>query len=267
MTFCVKSSSRNPSASGLGYGSDEGVISVDVSREALVDSMTDMSETPLPPDLISSAEISNDNEDESTKLTLAYERLYELPRTIVERFSDHIKYLDITHNKITNLDALVYFRHLTSLIADHNPMTENCLLPPLPKLELLWLNHCKIASLYPWVSKLKESCPNLQYLCLMGNPAAPSYFNGGTFYEYLQYRLFVISQFPSLNHLDDRRVTEDQRLEAQRLYKRPFFERLVSPSSGGFSQLVNSSVTWSRVQGKLSAIMGKDRPDNRNLLI
>ncbi|CAH0673854.1 unnamed protein product [Spodoptera exigua] len=244
---------------------DEGVISVDVSRDALVDSMTDMSETPIPPDIITSVVTTTENEDENGRLTLAYERLYEIPKTIVERFSDHIKYLDISHNKITNLDALVYFKSLTSLIADDNPLTENCCLPPLPKLELLWLNRCKIASLYPWVGKLKESCPNLQYLSLMGNPAAPSYFNGGTFYEYLQYRLFVISQFPSLNHLDDRRVTEDQRLEAQRLYKRPFFERMVKPA--GLSQIVNTSVTWNTFQNKINNFLGKDKQGNRNLLI
>ncbi|XP_063893788.1 leucine-rich melanocyte differentiation-associated protein isoform X1 [Helicoverpa armigera] len=244
-------------------GPDDGVISVDVSRDALVDSMTDMSETPIPPDIIASVDTPGEHE-ENEKLTLAYERLYDIPKTIVERFSDHIKYLDISHNKITNLDALVYFKSLTSLIADDNPITENCYLPPLPKLELLWLNRCQITSLYPWVGKLKESCPNLQILSLMGNPAAPSYFNGGTFYEYLQYRLFVISQFPSLHHLDDRRVTEDQRLEAQRLYKRPFFERIVKPA--GLSQIVNSSVTWNTFQNKITTLLGKDK-QNRNLLI
>ncbi|KAH9645054.1 hypothetical protein HF086_005599 [Spodoptera exigua] len=100
---------------------DEGVISVDVSRDALVDSMTDMSETPIPPDIITSVVTTTENEDENGRLTLAYERLYEIPKTIVER----------------NLDALVYFKSLTSLIADDNPLTENCCLPPLPKLELL----------------------------------------------------------------------------------------------------------------------------------
>lgn len=244
---------------------DEGVISVDVSRDTLVDSMTDMSETPIPPDIIASVDNPNENEEQNTRLTLAYERLYEIPKTIVERFSDHIRYLDISHNKITNLDALVFFRNLTSLIADDNPITENCCLPPLPKLQLLWLNRCKISSLYPWVGKLKESCPNLQFLSLMGNPAAPSYFNGGTFYEYLQYRLFVISQFPSLNHLDDRKVTDDQRTESLRLYKRPFFERIVKPA--GLSQLVNSSITWNTFQNKISSFLGKDKSQNRNLLI
>ncbi|XP_072929360.1 leucine-rich melanocyte differentiation-associated protein-like [Epargyreus clarus] len=207
------------------------------------------------------------SEDESNKLTLAYERLYELPKTIVVRFSDHIRYLDISHNKITNLDALVYFKHLTSLIADNNPITENCFLPPLPKLELLWLNHCKISSLYPWVGKLTESCPNLQILSLMGNPAAPSFFNGGTFYEYLQYRLFVISQFPSLQHLDDRKVTEDQREEAFRLYRRPLVERIIKPGSGGLSQFMQSSVSLSNVQSRLKSFWGKEKQESRNLLI
>ncbi|XP_064292208.1 leucine-rich melanocyte differentiation-associated protein-like isoform X2 [Plodia interpunctella] len=219
------------------------------------------------PDLIMSTDGSAENEEDSTKLNLAYENLYEVPRTIVERFADYVKYLDLSHNKITNLDALVHFKHLTSLIADDNPITENCLLPPLPKLQLLWLNHCKIASLYPWVGKLKESCPNLNYLCLMGNPAAPSDFNGGTFYESLQYRLFVISQFPSLNHLDDRKVTYDQRQEAQRLYKRPLLDRLVRSRNTGIGQLVHTPVTWTSVQNKLSTFWGKDRGSDRNLLI
>ncbi|CAB3235323.1 unnamed protein product [Arctia plantaginis] len=250
------------------HAPDDGVVSVDVSRDVLVDSMTDMSETPIPPDIITSVDTSAENSDSDSRLTLAYENLYEIPKTIVERFADHIKYLDLSHNKITNLDSLVYFKNLTSLIADSNPITEDCNLPPLPKLELLWLNRCKIASLYPWVGKLKESCPNLQYLSLMGNPAAPSYFNGGTFYEYLQYRLFVISQFPSLTHLDDRRVTEDQRLEAQRLYKRPFLERIVNPRAS-ISQFVNTSVTWNTVQTKLTSLWGKDKQadSRRNLLI
>ncbi|KAI8421156.1 hypothetical protein MSG28_008238 [Choristoneura fumiferana] len=153
---------------------DGGVISVDISSNFLVDSVTE-----VPPDLI------------------------------------------------MNLDPLVHFKHLTSLIADDNPITENCVLPPLPRLQLLWVNYCKIASLYPWVEKLKESCPNLQYLCLM----------------------------------------EDQKSEAQRLYRRPFFERIVKPNSGGISQLMQTSVSWSSVQNKISSLWGKDKQDNRNLLI
>lgn len=43
-------------------------------------------------------------------------------------------------------------------------------------------------------------------------------------------RLFVISWFPHLLHLDDRKVTLDQRKEAKRLFKRPFFDDLTEPS-------------------------------------
>ena len=113
----------------------------------------------------------------------------------------------------------------------------------MPKLQLLWLNNNNITELYPFVKNLYDSVPNLRYLCLMGNKAAPSYLNGGTFYDYLQYRLvyffllrvplcyirfirrlFVISWFPRLIHLDDREVTQEQRLEAKRLFKRPLLE-------------------------------------------
>ncbi|CAK1543839.1 unnamed protein product [Leptosia nina] len=242
---------------------DEGIIAVDVSSNVIVDSVTAMEQTAISSNLIGVTE-STCEEEESTKLTLAYERLYEIPRTIVEKFCNYIQYLDISHNKITNLEPLVHFKHLTSLIADDNPVTENSFLPPLPRLQLLWLNYCKIGSLYPWVGKLKESCPNLQYLSLMGNPAAPSYFNGGTFYEYLQYRLFIISQFQYLNHLDDRKVTEDQREESQRLYKRPFLQRIARPNNG-LSHLMNSSVSWSNLQSKLTSLWGNKQ--GRNLLI
>ncbi|CAG4946081.1 unnamed protein product [Colias eurytheme] len=245
---------------------DEGIIAVDISSNVLVDSVTAMPQTSISSDLIG-VDDGSAEEEETTKLTLAYERLYEVPRTIVEKFSNYIQYLDISHNKITNLDPLVHFKHLTSLIADDNPITDTSFLPPLPKLQLLWLNYCKIASLYPWVGKLKESCPNLQYLSLMGNPAAPSYFNGGTFYEYLQYRLFIISQFSSLYHLDDRKVTEDQREEAQRLYKRPFLQRIASPNSSGITQLMTRSVSWNSLQNRLTSIWNKDKQDGRNLLI
>lgn len=41
-------------------------------------------------------------------------------------------------------------------------------------------------------------------------------------------RLFIISWFPMLEHLDDRPVAIDQRAEAVRLYKRPLLERLIN---------------------------------------
>lgn len=98
----------------------------------------------------------------------------------------------------------------------------------------------QITELYPWAQRLQHSCPNLKYLSLMGNPAAPSYLNGGNFYEYLQYRLFVISLFPNLLHLDDKAVTEDQVKEAVRLYKRPLIERITARSTPSLPDYIRS---------------------------
>lgn len=47
------------------------------------------------------------------------------------------------------------------------------------------------------------------------------------------YRLFVISLFPNLRHLDDRIVTDDQVKEALRLYKRPLIERIANNTRTG----------------------------------
>lgn len=40
----------------------------------------------------------------------------------------------------------------------------------------------------------------------------------------------MISLFPNLIHLDDRTVTTDQREEAQRLYRRPLVEKMITKS-------------------------------------
>ncbi|CAH0553901.1 unnamed protein product [Brassicogethes aeneus] len=169
-----------------------------------------------------------DTEDDNIhRLSLAYERLSTMPKILIQELGSLIKILDISNNEFQNLDFLSEFKELTSLICDHNKITANTVIPYLPKLELLWMNHCKITELYPWARKLQQSCPNLKYLSLMGNSMAPSYLNGGSLYEYLQYRLFIISLFPDLKHLDDRAVTEEQKQEAQRMYQKPFVERLM----------------------------------------
>lgn len=44
-----------------------------------------------------------------------------------------------------------------------------------------------------FISMLEQSFPNLECLCMMDNPAAPSYFNDGTYEQYLDYRYSEIS--------------------------------------------------------------------------
>ncbi|KAI4458752.1 leucine-rich melanocyte differentiation-associated protein [Holotrichia oblita] len=181
--------------------------------------------------LLHETELRSDNFQDASvtnRLSLAYERLHVMPKILLQELSPHVKILDISHNEFENLSFLSDFPQLTTLICDHNNITSFAEIPYLPKLELLWMNFCKVRELYPWAINLQQSCPNLKYLSLMGNPAAPSYLNGGNFYDYLQYRYFMISLFPNLLHLDDRIITPDQREEAQRLYKRPIVEKMAA---------------------------------------
>ncbi|XP_012260584.1 leucine-rich melanocyte differentiation-associated protein-like isoform X2 [Athalia rosae] len=165
--------------------------------------------------------------DHNQALSLAFENLFHMPFDIIETYGSTLSTLDISHNKFSrNLQFLAEFDNMTSLNLDHNEIDPFTIFPPMPKLQLLWLNHNKIDDLYPFIKNLYTSLPNLRYLCLMGNPAAPSYLNGGSFYEYLQSRLFVISWFPHLVHLDDRAVTPEQRLEAKRLFRRPLLDQI-----------------------------------------
>ena len=64
-------------------------------------------------------------------------------------------------------------------------------------------------------SKFIEHCAacfqELSTLCMMSNEAAPSYFNGATVPEYIDYRLYVISHFPKLKILDDTVVSDKER--------------------------------------------------------
>lgn len=219
---------------------------------------------------------SQENEvehDAGNRLTLAYEKLYDVPKTVIEQFADSVTVLDVSHNKLRNLDFVGNFKNITSIIADDNLITEKCFLPSLPGLRLLWLNHCRISSLFPWMCKLQESCPNLEHLCLMGNPAAPSFLNDGTFYEYLQYRLYVISLLRHLVHLDDRRVSEDEIQQAKQLYKKPLLTRILTFSKPNVKPWLETTARpWQNVQGAVVSLLEqmpkrKTAQSTRNLVI
>jgi len=168
--------------------------------------------------------------DESSKkqvnsLSLAYEDLFTMPYNIIQDYGLTVQHLDISNNMFCrNLQFLSEFDNLRSINLDHNKIDDITVFPNLPNLELLWLNHNCIKNLYPFIKNLHRSIPNLKYLCLMGNEAAPSYLNGGDFCDYLRYRLYVLSWFPHLVHLDDRTVTEQQLLQARKLFKRSLLE-------------------------------------------
>ncbi|XP_052873026.1 leucine-rich melanocyte differentiation-associated protein-like isoform X2 [Anopheles cruzii] len=158
---------------------------------------------------------SDDMDLNGERLSLAYERLSQIPRKVAEKFSRTTTILDLSYNEIKDLSFLAHFRQLNTLILDKNPRPDERTLPPLPNLELLWLNHCDIGNLQNWIYRIRECCPSLKYLSLMGNPSATSSFNGNSTLEHNDYRLFVISILPQLRYLDDGEVTVAQRTQAK----------------------------------------------------
>lgn len=148
------------------------------------------------------------------QLSLAYEELTCVPYSLVEKHTQDVQVLDLSHNRIRDVKFLSHFEVLDTVILDHNQLDCLTAFPMLPSLRCLWLNFNRVLSPTPFVRSLSRSCPNLRHLSLMGNEVAPSYLNGGTPQDNINYRLYVIAHFPLLKFLDDAPVTADERRQA-----------------------------------------------------
>ncbi|XP_050293545.1 leucine-rich repeat and guanylate kinase domain-containing protein-like isoform X2 [Anthonomus grandis grandis] len=198
---------------------------------------------------------STQDDSQIGRLSLAHEKLTHMPKIVCDEFGPHIKILDITNNRFKNLDFLEHFPKLTTLIADRNPINStDTNIPWLPKLELLYLNHCKIDELY-WVETLRYNCPNLKYLSLMGNPVVPSFMTRANMYQYLQYRFYVISVIPNLIHLDDKKITEDERIQAKNMYPTQFVQNLFKATRARFPHYLRRLT--GRMNNYFSIVPGK----------
>lgn len=139
---------------------------------------------------------------------------------LIPENKSEIRILDLTENNFNGLDMrfLSEFPNLKTLILDKNQIESKFLLPLMPSLETLWVNHNQIDNLSVFIKYLKEACGDLKYLSMLNNKAAPSYFNGGTVNEYNDYRLYVISKLTKLQILDSKEVSAEERMQAQSVY-------------------------------------------------
>uniref|UniRef100_A0A0V0G773 Putative u2-associated snrnp a' protein n=1 Tax=Triatoma dimidiata TaxID=72491 RepID=A0A0V0G773_TRIDM len=158
--------------------------------------------------------------NEECRLDLAHQNLEYVPKSLIKNYQDVVQIIDLSNNQIRDVSFLEGCIQLTSIIVDHNELNSDVVFPRLPQVKLLWMNYNWLTKLYPFVERLAYSFPYLEHLSLMGNVIVPP-LNEDTFYHYLQYRLFVISRLQRLLYLDDRAVTEDEKEEALRLYRRP----------------------------------------------
>ncbi|XP_065145004.1 leucine-rich melanocyte differentiation-associated protein isoform X2 [Paramisgurnus dabryanus] len=108
---------------------------------------------------------------------------------------------------------------LSTLILDCNNYNAHVKFPYMPSLTTLWINKNKISNLPIIVEEISCKFPNIKFISMMNNEAAPSYFNGGSLTQYMDYRQYVISQIPSLEVLDDTEVQEKERALARKTYR------------------------------------------------
>lgn len=69
-----------------------------------------------------------------------------------------------------------------------------------------------------FIENLQKYCPNLVYLSMMNNKAAPSYFNGGSLVEYNDFRLYTMSKLTRLQIIDHNEITAEERAQSQAIY-------------------------------------------------
>jgi len=154
----------------------------------------------------------------SGRLSLAYRDLEEVPIAIVKKYGQHVKDLDLSNNKLTEISNLRGFTKLETLVLDGNRISSHTKFPPLHTLRTLWVNKNNIGNLAIFVDHLVEALPNLAYLSMLSNDACPNFFNGGSLKQYTDYRHYVISRLKTLQTLDDAPITEQEIKEALRVY-------------------------------------------------
>jgi len=154
----------------------------------------------------------------STRLSLAYRDLEEVPPSLLAKYATTLTELDLSNNRLTQVSFLRGLAALETLVLDGNRLTHQARFPPLGRLQTLWVNRNAIGLLPTFLDRLAEAVPRLRFLSMLGNQACPNYLTGGTLKQYKDYRLFVLSRLRHLDMLDDAPVTEEERQEAIRLY-------------------------------------------------
>eukprot|EP00041_Stephanoeca_diplocostata_P009844 m.154992 g.154992 ORF g.154992 m.154992 type:complete len:538 (-) comp17921_c0_seq5:63-1676(-) len=152
--------------------------------------------------------------DTSGHLSIAWRNQTRFDQDLAIQEGSFVSALDCSYNQLYSFGFLKHFPNLTLLVLDHNHI-DTLKLPVLHNLSTLWLNHNEIADIRSLLKMLTVQTPRLQHLSLLGNKGVPSYLNGGTQLEYIQYRLFVAGELPGLLSLDCSEFSADERSDAE----------------------------------------------------
>ncbi|XP_028973131.2 U2 small nuclear ribonucleoprotein A' isoform X2 [Esox lucius] len=153
-------------------------------------------------------------------LSFAYQGLLEIPYETILAQQDTLEVLDLSYNLLEESPALlVELEKLSTLILDCNSYSSHVKFPYMPSVTTVCINKNKISNLPIFVEEIRTKFPNIKILSMMNNEAAPSYFNGGSLTQYIDYRQYVISQIPTLKILDDTEVLGKERAQAKKTYR------------------------------------------------
>uniref|UniRef100_A0A3B5LY55 Uncharacterized protein n=1 Tax=Xiphophorus couchianus TaxID=32473 RepID=A0A3B5LY55_9TELE len=119
-------------------------------------------------------------------LSFAYQGLTEIPYDSILMQTDTLKVLDLSYNILDEYPFLLICS--LTLILDSNNYTSHVKFPYMPSITAMCINKNKINNLPVFVEEIWRKFPNIKVLSMMNNEAAPSYFNGGSLSQYIDYR-------------------------------------------------------------------------------
>uniref|UniRef100_A0A3B5B6W3 Uncharacterized protein n=1 Tax=Stegastes partitus TaxID=144197 RepID=A0A3B5B6W3_9TELE len=126
-------------------------------------------------------------------LSFAYQGLTEIPYETILTQTDSLEVLDLSYNLLDdsywNPALLGRLEKLSTLILDCNNYTSHVKFPYMPSVTTLCINKNKINNLPVFTEEVRRKFPGIKILSMMNNEAAPSYFNGGSLTQYIDYRI------------------------------------------------------------------------------
>ncbi|XP_034949981.1 leucine-rich melanocyte differentiation-associated protein-like [Chelonus insularis] len=146
------------------------------------------------------------------------QRISRIPAGLVKIVGANCVTLDLSYNQLTSISALKDYGNLQELILDNNKLRDLKTLPYVPALTTISLNNNELSDIDAALEKIKNCCPNIKYVSLLGNPGYPDQLTdpvNNDEADYDRYRLYAIHILPdSLRFLDFRPVTLIERKDA-----------------------------------------------------
>ncbi|XP_032439153.1 leucine-rich melanocyte differentiation-associated protein isoform X2 [Xiphophorus hellerii] len=167
-------------------------------------------------------------------LSFAYQGLTEIPYDSILMQTDTLKVLDLSYNILDENPALLgRLEKLSTLILDSNNYTSHVKFPYMPSITAMCINKNKINNLPVFVEEIWRKFPNIKLAIFSGCAG----------------RLYVISQIPGLEILDDTEVLEKERVQARKTY------RLQQSSLSSRKKKDESSRKHTHMQRKVNTII------------